>query len=75
MPLDNLMYSGVMWRTITWERQFAVLPHRCVRSNAIIWFKYARSGYHITGLGEGDAEWLWITEQEYVIQCLKAGYE
>ena len=72
MPLDNLIYSGPMFRTITWQRKFAVLPHRCIRSNATIWLKYAREGYLIKGLGEGDAEWLWLTEEEYLILCLKA---
>ena len=72
MPQDNLMYSGPMFRIITWERKFAIFPHRCISSNRIIWLKYAREGYFIKGLGEGDAEWLWLTEEEYLLLCLKA---
>jgi hypothetical protein len=75
MPQDNLIYAGPMIRAIAWGRMFAVLPHRCIRSRKIIWFKYARSGYLITGLGQGDSGWVWMTEQEYLIHCLKAGNE
>ena len=76
MPLDNLMYSqrfNSKNRSIVyWSKKFAWLPQRSVESKHLIWFKYAREGLVIADFGAYDAEHVWLTEDEYLILCLKA---
>ena len=72
MPLDSLFggQSSFYYRA-GWQRKFAILPHRCIRSRRIIWLQYGYLGTAVwTGPGEPVYEYNWHTEEEHLIWCL-----
>ena len=81
MPLDNSMYPTMqedMWipPVPVYIKSFAWLPHRCTQSNCIIWFQWGRRYQQWIGYGDARySKWIWLTEQEYLILCLKADNE
>ena len=81
MPLDNSMYPDMnedAWipRAAVYVKRFAWLPHRCTQSNCVIWLRWGRRKLQWVGYGDARySKWIWLTEQEYIIYCLKAGNE
>jgi hypothetical protein len=82
MPLDNSMYPDMNeeeWmprESKIYDRSFAWFPHRCTQSNYVIWFQWGRRYQQWVGYGDSRySKWIWLTEQEYLIYCLKAGNE
>ena len=81
MPLDNSMYPNMnedVWipPVPVYIKSFAWLPHRCTQSNCIIWFQWGRRYQQWIGYGDARySKWIWLTEQEYLILCLKADNE
>lgn len=75
MPLDNRMYSyqTADFINLDWQKSFAFLPHRCSRSNRLIWLKWAwcRVGY-IVGREKIQPypECSWVSNEEYILLCL-----
>lgn len=66
--------SSTFLQRCDWELKFALLPHRCVISNKLIWLKHAYRGIRvITGPGEPIIESHWLTKEEFVIWRLKYG--
>jgi len=78
MPLDNSMYPTMqedVWmpRFPVYDKCFAWLPHRCTQSNCVIWLRWGRRYQQWVGYGDTQySKWIWITEEEYLILCLKA---
>lgn len=57
-----------------WRLTFAWKPHRCIRSNRIIWLKYGYLGTAMyTGPGEPVYEYNWHTVEEHLIWTLTNG--
>ena len=81
MPLDNSMYPTMqedVWmpRLSVYDECFAWLPHRCTQSNCVIWLRWGRRKLQWVGYGDAQySKWIWLTEQEYLIYCLKADNE
>ena len=82
MPLDNSMYPDMneeVWlpkETEIYDRSFAWLPHRCTQSNCVIWLRWGRRKHQWVGYGDTQYMiWIWLTEEEYIIYCLKAANE
>ena len=81
MPLDNSMYPNMnedMWipPVPVYIKSFAWLPHRCTQSNCVIWLRWGRRKHQ--WVGYGDTQYMigiWLTEEEYLIYCLKADNE
>ena len=74
-PLDSLFGGqGSFYQRASWRQEFAWWPHRCIRSNRIIWLKYGYEGMAMwTGPGEPVYEYNWHTTEEHLIWCLKNG--
>ena len=81
MPLDNSMYPDMnedAWipRVAVYVKRFAWLPHRCTQSNCVIWLRWGRRKLQWVGYGDAQySKWIWLTEEEYLIYCLKATNE
>jgi hypothetical protein len=81
MPLDNSMYPTMqedVWmpRLSVYDKSFAWLPHRCTQSNRVIWLRWGRRYQQWVGYGDGRyLKYIWLTEKEYLMYCLKAGNE
>ena len=75
MPLDSPFGKNQdFYRKAKWQRKFAWLPHRCVRSGQIIWLKFGYLGTAVwLGPGPGDPayEYNWHTTKEHLVWCLK----
>lgn len=81
MPLDRSMYPAMqedVWmpRLSVYDKSFAWLPHRCTQSNYVIWLRWGRRKHQWVGYGDTQySKWIWLTEKEYLIYCLKAANE
>lgn len=59
----------------TWQKRFAILPKRSVKSNKLIWFKFAfRCEKLLTGPGDAIVETSWVTVDEFILMCLGHTY-
>jgi hypothetical protein len=74
-PLDSLFGGNqYFYFKAMWQLKFAWLPHRCIRSNQLIWLKYGYLGTAIwTGPGTPVYEYNWHAVEEHLIWCLKNG--
>jgi hypothetical protein len=74
-PLDSLFGGqNSFYHRAMWRYSFAWLPHRCIRSNQLIWLKYGYMGMAMyTGPGTPVYEYNWHTTEEHLIWCLKNG--
>ena len=75
MPLDN-SFNGdwLFYNHARWRLAFAWLPHRCDKSNRIIWLEMAYLGTAVWyGPGTPTYETHWMTKEEYLIWQLKNG--
>ena len=66
------------YKRAEWEWCFAWLPHRCDRTQQLIWFKYAYRGTvryeHLVHMGMDKQlvmERRWLTTDEWIIGQLK----
>jgi len=73
LPLDSLFGGrSSFYHKAGWELKFAWMPHRCIRSGKIIWFKFGYMGTAIwTGPGTPVYEYNWHEEVEHLIWVLK----
>lgn len=57
-----------------WKLAFALLPHKCTRSQKRIWLTHAYKGTRtIYGPGEPIIEYHWITKEEFILWRLTHG--
>ena len=69
--------SSLFYNRAVWEWCFAWLPHRCDRTNELIWLRYAYRGTvyyeNIKGLLTDRAALTrrWLTTDEFLIGSLK----
>ena len=75
---DNIMSDDAwFYKRAQWEWCFAWLPHRCNRTNQLIWLHYAYCGTvyyeNIKGLVTGRTVLArrWLTTEEFLIEALK----
>jgi hypothetical protein len=55
-----------------WALKFAWVPHRCCKSERLIWLEHAYQGTRIiTGPGTPITETFWLNKADFVIWKLK----
>ena len=60
------------YKTATWTRQFAWLPHRCELTKKIIWLQSAYQGIAVYGWPENVVcEYHWHSYNEHIIWELR----
>jgi len=59
-------YAKMLFPEITWQRRFAMIPHKSEVSGKLIWLRYARQKMEGT-----ICTFIWVTEAEYLIERLK----
>jgi hypothetical protein len=76
MPLDSVGYRSVddwhFYKRADWYYKFAWWPHRCNRSNKLIWLKKAYRGVAMyTGPGDPVFEYKWITKEDFMLARIR----
>ena len=73
MPLDSLFNGDqYFYSKATWQLKFAWLPHRCDRSNKLIWLYFGMKGKAMYGtLTDSVIEYHWMTVEEHLLWCIR----
>ena len=70
MPLDPTFLS--FRERVVWQRIFAWWPRRCAESARLVWLKPVWVGTMTwTGPGDPIIEHSWLSEEEYLMCCLR----
>lgn len=66
------MIEYALSKTSNWELKFALVPHRCCKSQRLMWLTYAYKGTRIiTGPGTPVIETFWMNKEDFIIWRLK----
>jgi len=73
IPERFLWWKHQMDGRYVWQRRFALLPRRSMRSDTMIWLQWAWQGQRIiTGPGEPVVMIQWLTDKEFTWEQLRS---